>query len=160
MDPKDTLLNWLADAYGMETGIIPILESQTEATQDQPGIQAKLREHLAKTKSHAETVKHEVERLGGDVSALKSGAAAASGWLQGLAAGMAKDRLIKDLIGDYATEHFEIAAYTALIAAAEEIGEQGVIDACEKILADEEEMASWLADQLPDTTQKFLREKA
>ena len=160
MDPKKTILEWLNDAYGMETGIVPILESQVEAAQDHPGIQAKIREHLGKTKSHAEMVKSEISRLGGDVSALKSGTAAASGWLQSVASGMAKDRLVKDMIGDYATEHFEIAAYTSLIAAAEEIGDQGVIDACEKILADEEEMAAWLADQLPDVTQNFLRGKA
>ncbi len=160
MGSRDILINWLNDAYAFERGLAVILNEHIKSSGDYPEIRGKLQEHLEKTKSHSVELKKNIERLGGKASELKAGASGAISWAEGKTAGLAKDHIIKNCLADYASEQMEVAAYTALIAAAEEIGDQGVIDACEKILADEEEMSAWLADQLPDLTQEFLRRQA
>ena len=60
-------------------------------------------------------------------------------------------------IADFAAEHFEIASYTALRAAAQEVGNDYIIRTCEQILADEQAMARWLEGNLPTTVQETLR---
>ena len=52
--------------------------------------------------------------------------------------------MLKSGIADYAFEHYEIASYNMLIAAAGEAGEHQVEALCRRI-GQEEEMAAWLA---------------
>jgi ferritin-like metal-binding protein YciE len=101
-----------------------------------------------------------IERLGGDTSTLKSATAKVSGTLQGKSTGAAEDELVKNAISDYAGEQFEAASYRALIAAAEELGDQETVRACQEKLREDEEMARWLEQQLPTVTQEFVRTKA
>jgi len=60
------LIAWLNDAYGMEVGIVEVLERQAASAADHPQIQAGLEKHLEETRQHAELVKGCVERLGGE----------------------------------------------------------------------------------------------
>lgn len=46
-------------------------------------------------------------------------------------------------------ENFEIASYKALIAAAQQVGANDVVQVCERILRDEEDMARFLEQNLP-----------
>jgi ferritin-like metal-binding protein YciE len=80
--------------------------------------------------------------------------------LQGMSTGAAEDELVKNALSDYAAEQFEVASYRSLIAAAEELGDQETVSACQENLREDEEMARWLEQQLPAVTQAFLRTKA
>ena len=82
------------------------------------------------------------------------------GTVQGLATGLAKDELVKNVLHDYGTEHFEIACYTSLAAAAEELGDQETARVCREILRDEEAMAGFLIGQVPTATLAILRREA
>ncbi len=119
-----------------------------------------IQEHIETTRRHADRVKECIERLGADTSGLKAGTAKISGTLQGMSTGIAEDELVKNAISDYAAEQFEIASYRSLIAAAEELGEQETVRACQENLREDEEMAQWLEQQLPTVIQEFLRSKA
>ncbi len=55
------------------------------------------------------------------------------------------------MMSGHLSENVEIAAYTALIAAAQAAGEAETSAACERILPQEIAMAKWLLDHLPDT---------
>ena len=55
---------------------------------------------------------------------------------------------------------FEIASYKSLIAAAESAGETEVARVCQEILQDEEEMAAWLDERVPEVTQLYLKREA
>jgi ferritin-like metal-binding protein YciE len=70
---------------------------------------------------------------------------------------VAKDELIKNTLHDYGTEHFEIACYTSLSAAAEDLGDQETARVCQEILRDEEAMANFLFQQIPPTTIEMLQ---
>lgn len=154
---KDTLLTWLKDAYAMEQGIVESLERQVGHMDDWPDAQARVREHLELTKSHAERVKECVERLGDNVSHVKSGFANVLGALQGISTIGAADKVLKNAMGNYAIEYFEISAYMANAAAARELGYEDIAEVCDTIMSEEQDMADWLEEQIPTITRQELR---
>ena len=58
---------------------------------------------------------------------------------------------------DYAAEQCEIAAYNALITAAEQTGELEVARLCRLNRGEDEEMADWLNAQLEILTEERLK---
>ena len=140
----------------MEQGIVEVLERQIGQAEDMPASQAKLREHLALTKTQAERVKGCVEELGDDVSHVKSGFANLLGAVEGMSTALANDRMLKNAMASYAIEHFEIASYMAIAKAAHELGHENIAKICEAILREEQQMADWLKSQLPLVTQHVL----
>jgi ferritin-like metal-binding protein YciE len=157
---KDLLITWLKDAYAMERSLSKSLERQArhaeEADDPDPGMAARLRQHHQETERHADEVRMCLQQHGEDVSRLKSGVGIFGGIMQGLASGPARDTAIKDCLAGIAAEHFEIACYRSLIAAAEQLGDMETAGACRGILREEEEMARWLESQLPMVTQHEL----
>jgi ferritin-like metal-binding protein YciE len=154
------IVTWLTDAHAMETGIVEALEKQVAASADTPMVQAGIQRHLEATRGHVDTVAGLLEGLGEGTSGLKAGMASIGGKVQGMMMGMPEDSLIKFALDDYATEHMEIASYTALIVAAEDAGLTEVATACRRILRDEEEMAAWLADNLPMVVRETVAQAA
>lgn len=156
----DTLRTWLKDAYAMEQAIVEILERQIDHFDDMPDAQTKIRQHLNLTKTHADRVRDCVERLGDDVSHVKSGIANVLGAVQGMSTSMAQDKAVKDAMADYGIEHFEISSYTILAAAARDMGHEDIARVCEGIIDEEQEMADWILSQLPMVTTQHLFTKA
>ena len=157
MAHKELVIAWLNDAHAMELGIAQVLERHAEEAKDHPQMHAGLQRHLEQTRRHAELVKGCVERMGGETSGVKSGMASVMGTVQGMTTKLAKDELIKNTLHDYGTEHFEIACYTSLIAAAENLGDQETVRACQEILRDDQAMADFLFQQIPQTTIEMLQ---
>ena len=155
-DPRETLIGWLNDAYAMEKGLVQVLENHADDVKDRPEMYRKIAQHLEQTKMHAERVRECVERLGGSVSTVKTAMGAVSGFFQGRSTGVSPDELVKNALSDYAAEHFEIASYRALITAARLLGENQVVQVCETILRDEQDMANWLEQSLPNVVQEYL----
>jgi ferritin-like metal-binding protein YciE len=156
MADQNTVTSWLNDAHALELNLVQVLEHRVNDTKDYPQIQSRIQQHLEQTRRHAELVKGCIERLGGSTSAVKSAMGQVSGLFQGISTGLAKDEIVKNALADYASEQFEIASYTSLIAAAQTIGDQQTAAVCRQILHDEEEMARWLQQQIPLITQEFL----
>jgi ferritin-like metal-binding protein YciE len=160
MTGKDLLVAWLNDAHGMENALIQILEHQVKDAKDFPAAQEKIQQHLEQTRQHAEMVKSCVENLGGSTSSIKSGIASLFGQMQALSTGAAQDEMVKNSLADAAAEQFEIASYSALIAAAQELGEMNTVTACQQILQDEQNMLSWLQQTLPTLVQTTMNRMA
>ena len=153
---RDTLSTWLKDAYAMEQGIVEILERQIDQFEDMPEAQMKIRQHLELTRDQAERVRECVERLGDDVSRVKSGMANVLGAVQGMSTALANDKMVKNSMGNYAIEHCEIASYMILVTAAREMGYEEIAMVCEGILGEEQEMAQWVEQSLPLVTRAHL----
>jgi ferritin-like metal-binding protein YciE len=51
----------------------------------------------------------------------------------------------------------EIASYTILIKTAEQVGDTETARVCRQILQEEEAMADWLKQNLPQLTEQYLR---
>ncbi len=160
MAHKDFVIKWLNDAYGMENALIQVLENHAKDAQDHPQVQARIQQHIEETRRHADLVKGCIERLGSSTSTVKSGMSTLMGTVQGASTGFAKDELVKNALADYASEHFEIASYTSLIAAAEALGDLETARVCQEILLDEQAMAAWLEQQIPVVTREMLQTQA
>jgi len=146
---NSTYLAWLNDAHATELGLITMLEKQVEETKDIPEMSSRIKEHLEETKRHAEMVKACVVRLGGSTSTGKDVLSQISSTVSGLGISMMEDALVKNAHSSYAAEHFEIASYNTIKAAAESLEDSETVKVCEEILKDEERMAKWLMTQLP-----------
>jgi ferritin-like metal-binding protein YciE len=157
MAHKDLYLSWLNDAYGMERSLEQVLEHRVKDAKDHPHIQQRDQQHLEETRRHAELIKGCIERNGGNVSSIKGGMSTVMGKVQAVSTGLAKDELIKNALADYAAEHFEIASYTSLIAAAEQLGDTETAQVCREVLREEERMAEWLQGQIPSITHEMLQ---
>ncbi|MBI4445054.1 MAG: DUF892 family protein [Acidobacteria bacterium] len=128
----------------------------TRVAENHPNLRSKIEEHIQKTRNYADLIKGCVERLGEKTSAIKAGFAQFSGRVQAVATGAFNDELVKNDISDYATEHFEIACYKALIEAARDAGESEIARICEQILSDEQEMARFLDSELPKAVREQM----
>lgn len=158
-DRNEQLISWLNSAYAMEQSLIPVLENHAKDAKDLAWVRERDERHLAETRRHAERVKECLDLLGAKPSTMKSAMGNLTGMVQGASSGMYKDELVKNFLSDYAAEHFEIACYTSLIAAAEELGQTRIATICQEILRDEIEMANWLKENIPQITRHFLQQQ-
>lgn len=156
MNQKDLLLAWLNDAYAMENGLIPVLQNHASDAKDFPMLQSRDQQHLEQTRRHAEMVKSCIERLGGNPNSIKTGIGQITGTLQGLSTAMAKDEVVKNCLSDFAAENFEVASYTALIAAAQQVGDAETAQVCQQIMREDAEMAKWIEQNLPMVVGEFM----
>jgi ferritin-like metal-binding protein YciE len=157
---RDNLTAWLRDAYAMENQAIEILEKQANRLEHYPELRAKVRSHLDESHRQAERVERCLHQLGTDTSGLKTALGKIVGTAQQLSGLFASDEVLKSGIADYAFEHYEIASYRMLIAAAGEAGEHQVEGILQENLREEEEMAAWLAQHLPEVTRQYLHREA
>lgn len=96
--------------------------------------------------------------LGEKPSTIKSAMGNVMGMVQGASSGMFRDELVKNVLSDYASEHFEIACYRSLISAAEELNRPEIAEICGEILEEEEAMAAWLEEQIEGVTHTVLHQ--
>lgn len=160
MSSQEQLATWLNSAYGMEQNLTQVLENHAKDVGDHPEMQSRIQQHLDETRGHAERVKRCLEILGEKPSAMKSAMGTAMGAVHGMATGMFKDEIVKNCLMDFAAENFEIACYRSLIVAAEECGQPEIAQTCRDILSEEEEMARWLEQQIPEVTRMHLHQEA
>ena len=155
-DIRGEISNWLRDAYAMERGLERALQKQANNGDLSSDVRDRAATHLEETRRHAEEIKVALQSLGTDTSSMKTGIGLAVEASKGMATKFARDEEIKDLLDAYAMEHFEIACYTALIAAAERAGLAEIAETCRRILRDEERMAQRLKQSLPDEVAAYL----
>lgn len=154
---RQQLIAWLNDAHAMELSLAKVLENHAKDADRLPDIRTRDEEHLAETREHARKLERCLEHLGAEKpSAMKNAIGTVMGKMQGAMSGPFGDEIMKNALSDYAAEHMEIACYRSLIIAAEEIGEVQVARICNEILADEESMAQWLEQKLPEITRMSL----
>jgi len=156
MNAKEEVLDWLRDAYAMERGLETTLKKISGSERHCAECRHAAAMHLQETQQHAQTIEALLKSLGTNTSTVKTGLGMMTEIAKGLGTAMSRDEQIKDLLAAYAMEHFEIACYQALIAAAETAGLPEVADACEQIIADEENMAQSISESLPLVVQDYL----
>lgn len=159
VDAKETMLDWLRDAYAMEDSMIEVLEKQSKTFENNVLVSGKIREHLQVTKEQRDQLKGLIEKLGAKPSAMKTMTGNLFANVQAIAGASAPDAIVKSCISNFAAENFEIACYTSLIAAAEFQGQTEVVRVCRGILEQEREMASWLQANIPHVTTEYLGKK-
>jgi ferritin-like metal-binding protein YciE len=94
--------------------------------------------------------------MGGSTSTVKETVTRLAGNVQALIGALFSDEMVKNATAAYAFEHFEIANYRALIATAEQAGNAAAVTALQENLREEEQMARWLQEHLPEITRQYL----
>jgi len=154
----EEIIEWLRDAYAMERGLEGALEKQSKNEDLLPEVRALATNHLEETRNHAELVKAALQALGSETSLLKTSAGIIMQTTKGIGTIFASDERIKDLLDSYSMEHFEIACYTALSAAAKRAGLDEIVQMCKKILHDEQRMAQAIIKSVPSEISAYLFE--
>lgn len=160
MTGNELVIAWLNDAYTMERALVRVLEHRINDAEDFPAVQAMDRQHLEETRRHAEQVKARIERLGGTTSTVKSIMGTLFGAAQAPMTGLARDEVVKNCLFDHAAEHFEVASYAALVAAANEVGDIEMARICEQIRREDQAMADRILQSLPLVVAEHMRDLA
>lgn len=160
MTQLEQLTTWLNSAYAMEMSLEKVLENHAKDAKDHPRMRNRIEEHIIETRGHADRVAGCLEKLGTKPSAIKAAMGNVMGMVQGASTGMFRDELVKNVLADYASEHFEIACYRSLVAAAEAAEQPEIAEICSEILEEEEAMAAWLEEQIDEITRMVLTQQA
>jgi len=160
MTQQENLIDWLRDAHAMEKQAETMLKAQSSRIENYPEVKARIDQHLTETQSQASRLEECLGALGTSPSGMKDAGGKMTAMMQGLGGSMTSDEIVKGALASYAFEHFEIAAYTALAAAAEQLGESRIAGICNDILQEEKAMASFLQDHLPGVTKTYLERQA
>ena len=159
MTQNEQLTAWLNSAYAMEQSLAKVLENHAKDAKGFPQLRGRLEEHIEETHSQAERVAQCLSILGEKPSAVKAAMGNVMGMVQGASTGMFHDELVKNVLADYASEHFEIACYRSLIAAADAADQPDIAEICAEILEEEEAMAAWLEEQIDEVTRLVLQQQ-
>jgi len=154
------LIDLLKDAYAMEARSLPALRRGASDRRQSLDARLRLESHFRETEQHAERVRLALRALGSAPDTLPLEAQPIGVLAQNVAARVFSDPLVTHVIGELAAEHFEVAAYTAVIAAAEHAGESEVARLCRLNRGEDEDMAEWLDARIPfviaDTLERQL----
>jgi ferritin-like metal-binding protein YciE len=158
--PQENLLDWLRDAHAMEQQAEKMLKAQSERLEHYPVLKARIDEHLQETLGQQQLLDECLKRYDESSSTLKDLTGKLMAFGQAIGGMTMSDEVVKGAMSGYVFENIEVAMYTVLIAAANAAGDIETQAACEKILPQEEAMAQWLKDHLPEITQAFLARSA
>jgi ferritin-like metal-binding protein YciE len=157
---RDYLIVGLRDAHAMESQAISLTSTQAERLEDYPELQARMREHLRETEGQRDRLERCLDRLDTSHSTFKDVAMKTAANLQAMFNAAAPDEVVKNTLASYAFEHFEIASYKALITVARMAGQEEVAEVCRQNLQEEERMAQWLDEHLPEVVEQYLQRRA
>lgn len=148
--------DWLRDAHAMEKQAESMLESMASRIDNYPHVRARIEQHITETKQQITVLEEILDRNDISRSMLKDSMSKMMAFGQSVGGMVTSDEIVKGSISGYVFEQFEIACYTSLLAAAKKAGDMASVPAIESILAEEQRMADWLIQHIPDTTEQFL----
>jgi len=148
--------DWLRDAHAMEKQAESMLESMASRIDNYPDVRARIEQHITETKQQITVLEEILDRNDISRSMLKDSMSKMMAFGQSVGGMVTSDEIVKGSISGYVFEQFEIACYTSLLAAAKKARDMASVPAIESILAEEQRMADWLIQHIPDTTEQFL----
>ena len=153
---RDVFVDGLRNAHAMEKQALSIMEPQLKRLEHYPEVSAMLDQHIRETKGQIARLDQILEGIAESASTLKDMSLSFTGTMAAVTHSMASDEILKNSMANFAFEHFEIAAYTALITAAEEAGATTAVPLLEQNLAEERRMAGLIEDSLPTVTRQYI----
>jgi ferritin-like metal-binding protein YciE len=154
---KDDLISWLRDAHAMEAATTGNLERLIGRANDYPQLKSQLQRHLEVSRRQCDEVEQQLKKLGSDTSTLKDLAMRFTGWMQPYVGALTADEMPKHCLAAHAWEQFEVASYRSMLGAAQELGIDDLQQMCERFDREEQEMAQFLFDHLPQITRQYLQ---
>lgn len=153
---RDVFIYGLRNAHAMEKQALSIMQPQLNRLEHYPEVSALLERHIHETEGQVARLDRILEGLGESSSGLKDTMLSLSGAMAALGHTVASDEILKNSLANFAFEHFEIAAYTSLIAAAGAAGMDSAVPVLQQNLAEERQMAALLEEGLPQVTRRYI----
>ncbi|MCJ1886973.1 DUF892 family protein [Pseudomonas sp. LA21] len=153
---RDNLRDWLRDAHAMEEQAEQMLKAQSGRLEHYPQLKSRIEQHLDETRSQQRLIEQCLKRMDSSPSTMKDMGARLLAFGQAVGGMTVSDEVVKGSMSGYVFEHMEIAAYTVLISAAQDVGDTQTEAVLREILAQEVAMADWLGEHLPEVTRAFL----
>jgi ferritin-like metal-binding protein YciE len=147
----------LRDMHALEMSAIELTQRQVERLESYPEMKARLARHHGESEAQAKRLEAILERHGASTSAVKNTVTSVMGNVAAALHAPASDEVLKNTFANFAFEHQEIAAYTSLIAMAEQVGDTQSIPLLRQSLGEEQAMADWIEGQIVPTTQRFMQ---
>src|SRR5215217_2806354 len=172
------LIQYLNEAYGKERELETALQAHIAMTTKTP-YKKRLQDHLKETKDHARQVERRIKQLGGkaDAGPVSTGpdavtgavtsvtsvaskaVAAAQGPLHALRGTGESEKMLKNARTEYHNEFEEIGFYAGIEALADTVGDRDTAKLARGIRREEERMAKFLENQIPQLTKGVAREE-
>lgn len=153
---RSIFVTGLRDAHAMENQALSIMKPQISRIESYPAVARRLEEHVRETEQQIARLEDILGGLDETHSTVKDWALSAGGGMAAIGHSLAGDEILKNSLANYAFEHYEIAAYKALLAMAERGGFEFALDGLTDSLREEEAMASWIDEHLDQVTMQFL----
>lgn len=152
----DVFIDGLRNAHAMEKQALSIMQPQLKRLEHYPQVSALLDRHIRETEGQIQRLDQIFESVNETSSGLKDTMLSLSGSMAALTHSMASDEILKNSLANFAFEHFEIAAYTALITAAEQANVPQAVALLKQNLDEERAMAADIYDGLPDVVRQYI----
>jgi len=147
----------LKNAHALEKQALSIMEPQLARIEHYPEVADMLRQHIDETHGQIARLNEILQGFRESPSGLKDVALSFVGAMGALGHGLADDEILKNSFANYAFENFEIASYTSLITLAEEAGFTSAVAPLRMTLREEQTMADWMLESLPEITRRYAR---
>jgi len=153
---RQMLIAGLRNAHGLERQAIEMLKRNIERLEHYPALKDRLARHLQESEEQQAMVEQCLSDLDESPSTIKDGVMGLMQNMQQMVHAAADDEVLKNSFAGYAFEHFEIASYTALALFADAAGEPRIAETARAICQQEQNMADWLEEHLPDVVEEHL----
>lgn len=154
---QDIYVTALRNAHALEAQAIQILSRQVERLENYPAMVERLRQHIEESRNQSARLEQILDRLGTSHSAIKDAMTGFMGNMAAMAHVVTQDEVIKNTFANYAFEHYEIAAYKALLEVADAAGDGQAPALLRQSLDEEQRMAQWIDQNLPETMRTYMR---
>jgi len=154
---QDIYVTALRNAHALEAQAIQILSRQAERIENYPAMLERLHQHIEESRNQSARLEQILDRIGASHSAIKDAMTGFMGNMAAMAHVAAQDEVIKNTFANYAFEHYEIASYEALLAVADAAGDAQAPALLRQSLDEEQRMAQWIDDHLPETMRTYMR---
>jgi ferritin-like metal-binding protein YciE len=151
------LIKHIDEAHAMEQNVLRMLDSMIQ-TADDPMVIDRLEHHRLETQGHADRMRRRLEAHGAAPSLVRQAGAIVQALVKlplDVVRGEKAGRNARDA---YATEHLEIASYELLCRIAERAGDEETAVAAREIIAEEQSMAGFVAENWDLFVAASLRE--
>ena len=154
---EERLMEWLRDAHAAEEQAKTMLSGMARRIENYPELKARIEQHIRETEQQVSRLEELMHGMGTERSVIKDWATSIMGNLAAIGHSIMPDEILKNTFANHAFENFEIASYTSLIAMAEATGNSGHVPTLRQTLNEEERMATWIRENTPAISLKYLQ---
>ena len=152
---RELFVSGITNLHAVEKQALAIMTPQIARIENYPEVAERLRLHVDETNAQIARLDEILAAFGTGSSSIKDMGLSLSGSMAAVAHTVAGDEILKNSFANYAFEHFEIAAYKSVITLANDGGFGGPIPLLQESLREEQSMAQWIDEALPNITRRY-----